>query len=233
MSSKDYIHKEFPKTCDPEDFFGQVKRTINGKPVPQEQIDMIVSSIDTHLGLAPQDALLDIGCGNGALSVLFFDKIAYFTGVDFSEYLIEVAKKHFEKAPDYLFHLSDAVEFLEKLTPVERYTKALCYGVFSYFTPEMAQQALGLLHTRYPNLARVYIGNLPDKDRAKAFFYEGIDYQPLLHDAQSAIGYWRSQEEFAELADGCGWACQFIQMPEGFYAAHYRYDVLLTRKPLS
>ena len=38
------FYKEHPKTCDPEDFWGQVKRTVNGKPIPQAQIDMIVES---------------------------------------------------------------------------------------------------------------------------------------------------------------------------------------------
>ena len=39
MEKKDYIHKEYPKTCDPNDFFGQVKRTVNGQPISEEEIE--------------------------------------------------------------------------------------------------------------------------------------------------------------------------------------------------
>ena len=54
---KDYIHKEFPKSCDPDDFFGQVKRTVNGKPVGKDQINMIVDSICESLNFNNEDIL--------------------------------------------------------------------------------------------------------------------------------------------------------------------------------
>jgi hypothetical protein len=54
---KDYIHKEFPKTCAADDFFGQVKRTVHGKPVSDEQIVMIIAGIRAGLKLSPKDAV--------------------------------------------------------------------------------------------------------------------------------------------------------------------------------
>ena len=61
----DYDHKEFPKTVDPKDFWGQVKRAINGQAVTQEQIDLIVEAVCNGLLFGKTDNLLDIGCGNG------------------------------------------------------------------------------------------------------------------------------------------------------------------------
>jgi ubiquinone/menaquinone biosynthesis C-methylase UbiE len=98
------FYKEYPKTCDPNDFWGQVKRTVNGKPVSQDQIEMIVQVACNTLNLSKNDRLLDLCCGNGALTRYLFDACSGGLGVDFSEYLIGVARKHFIKSSyeDYL-----------------------------------------------------------------------------------------------------------------------------------
>jgi cyclopropane fatty-acyl-phospholipid synthase-like methyltransferase len=227
---KDFIHKEYPKNCDPNDFWGQVKRTVNGKPISQEQIDMIVETINNNLKFKKNDVMLDIGCGNGALSTLFFDKISSFVGIDFSEYLISIAKKNFEFSPNFEFFLGDALEFILNLERTERFTKALCYGVFSYFEHKKAEVMLTNLSNKYINLEKIYLGNLPDKNRAEKFFYKDIDFSKLLDDPQSSIGIWRNEDEMVKLANNCGWNVDFIQMPSNFYASHYRFDALLTRK---
>ncbi len=225
----DYDHKEFPKTVNPKDFWGQVKRTINGQPVTQEQIDLIVEAICNGLTFSKEDVLLDIGCGNGALSALFFDKVQKLAGVDFSEYLISVAKENFEKQPNYTFHLGDALEFVTGYAEKIQVTKAVCYGVFQYFDFPKAEQLLKHLNKEYKNLKKIYIGNLPDKSRADKFFYKDIDYKNLLDNPQSSIGIWRSEDEMKKLASDCGWKIKFHQMPEKFYAAHYRYDAILNK----
>jgi len=225
----DHLHKEFPKSCDPKDFWGQVKRTVNGQPITQEQIDLIVDAICNGLIFNKADNLLDIGCGNGALSVLFFSKLNTLVGIDFSEYLISVAKENFEKRPNYTFHFGDAYEFIINYPGRDQITKALCYGVFSYFEQEKAEKTLSYLCKEYKNLTRVCIGNLPDKERVDKFFYKDIDYKILLHDPKSSIGIWRSKDEMRKLATNCGWKIEFQQMPENFYSAHYRYDVILSR----
>jgi cyclopropane fatty-acyl-phospholipid synthase-like methyltransferase len=228
---KDYIHKEFPKSCDPDDFFGQVKRTVNGKPVGKDQINMIIDSICKNLDFDNQDTLFDLGCGNGALSVLMFHKIKSYFGIDFSEYLIEVAKKNFEKA-SYAFHCAEANDFLKNETVNTNYTKGLCYGVFSYFEKESAKNILTNIRNKYKNISKFYIGNIPDRDRASNFFYDDIDYANLLDNNQSSLGVWWSQKDFKDLANQSGWETEFLFMPNNFYSAHYRFDVVLTKKDI-
>lgn len=225
----DFIHKEFPKTCDPSDYWGQVKRTVNGKPIGQDQIDMIINSVKAGLQLGKDDFLLDIGCGNGALSSLLLQHVEGLVGVDFSEYLISVAKKDFEKAPRYTFHLGDAHQFVTDYPSKSQVTKALCYGVFTYFEKEKAADILMRLNRDYTALNRVYIGNLPDRDKARDFYYANIDFSKLIDDPKSSIGIWRTKSDTEKLALECGWRIEFIQMPPNFYAAHYRYDVVLSR----
>jgi len=225
----DYLHKEYPKTRARDDFWGQVKRTVHGKPVSQEQIDTIVKAIKDGLLFSPDDMLLDIGCGNGALSQYFFENVSQFHGVDFSGYLIEVAKEYFEKAPGFTFQEIDAASYVDSEANPERFTKCLCYGVFTYFSFENAERVLSGLSKRFVNIQTVYIGNLPDRDRAHLFYPEGKDFFHLLDDRTSPIGIWRSKDDFTQLARKTGWEIDFHMMPKDFYAAHYRYDAILKR----
>ena len=71
----DYFHKEYPKTLDPDDLWGQVRRTVNGKPVSDAQIALIVAAIRDGLQFSKEDVVLDLACGNGALSSYFFERL--------------------------------------------------------------------------------------------------------------------------------------------------------------
>jgi ubiquinone/menaquinone biosynthesis C-methylase UbiE len=54
----------------------------------------------------PGDKILDLGCGNGRFFELLKDKDVNYIGVDFSEKLIEIAKK---KYPKVKFQVADAL----------------------------------------------------------------------------------------------------------------------------
>jgi len=224
-----FDHNEHAKSRDPDDFWGQIRRTVNGEPVSDEQIMLIIDSIRAALGLQHDDSLLDLACGNGALSHLLFNSIAEYQGVDFSEYLIKVARANFERVPSHRFMTMGAAEYVRQEARPERFTKMLCYGSFSYFSAADAQEVLGTLFTRFSNVRSVFIGNLPDKDRAPAFYKDKLVSAEEMLDNESQIGIWRSQSEFAELAGSAGWKTVFSVMPAEYYAGYYRYDALLTR----
>lgn len=224
------LHKELPKTKAIDDYWGQVSRTVNGKPVSQEQIDMIVDVINKNLIFNKTDYLLDLGCGNGALSEYFFNSVSAFQGVDFSNFLINVAKNIFENSPKYTFLENDILSFLAAEANPEKYTKALCYGAFPYLPEADAFESLKILNSKFCNISLVFIGNLPDRNKADSFYYENIDYEQYLNDPMAAIGIWRTKKEMQLLAKRAGWEVKFTLMPKDFYGAHFRYDALLYRK---
>src|SRR5690242_18345517 len=113
-----------------DDLWGQVRRTVRGKPLPDEQIRMIVDTIVARLALEPADTLLDLACGNGALAQLLFPSCGHYLGSDLSEYLISVAKSRFESAPRRRFLQAAAAEHVGTEAEPQRFTKALCYGSF-------------------------------------------------------------------------------------------------------
>ncbi len=222
------FYKEHPKTCDPNDFWSQVKRTVNGKPIPQKQIDMIVEAVCNGLDLSVDDTLLDLCCGNGALTTYLFEQCKGGLGVDFSPYLINIASKHFVKRPQESFKLQDVGEFVDTYPEPEQFSKAICYGSFMFLPHESAYKLLSTLRLRFTSIRKLYIGNLPDKLMMSEFF-SGRDYRPgIENDPGAPIGIWRTKQEFIELSEETGWSSTIVRMPPEFFAAHYRFDAILT-----
>ena len=228
-SSSDYEYNEYPKSLPPDDFWGQVRRTRYGKPISEDELRVIIDTIEKGLDLSSSDFLLDLACGNGALSNRLFGSCRAFVGVDASEYLIEVAKKNFEQLPDFGFLLRDVAEFVWEEPEPLRFTKALCYAGFQYLNRETAERTLMGLSQRFENIDAVFLGNVPDKERAHVFFGSETDYEDKLSEATSQIGVWWSEKELHEFAAAAGWIARFRRMPEHIFNANYRFDAHLTR----
>lgn len=223
------FYKEHPKTCEPDDFWGQVKRTVNGEPVSQEQIDMIVDAVVAGLALDSGDTLLDLCCGNGALSTILFNRCRGGLGVDFSEHLISIANRYFASPPEQTYILQDVVIFCEDPPTPDKFTKILCYGSFPFIEHERAESLLRLLRNNFANVEKVFIGNCPDKSQLSSFYGDTPFERGTENDPASPIGIWRTEVEFVDMAERCGWQAAIHKMPDKYYAAHYRYDVVLSR----
>ena len=70
-----------------------------------QQDDWWIEGTDTFAALFPPGArILDVGCGSGVKAKYLFEKGLKVTGIDFSEKLIEIAKK---EVPEAEFHVMD------------------------------------------------------------------------------------------------------------------------------
>jgi SAM-dependent methyltransferase len=225
----DDAHKVYPRQFDRNDFWSQIKRTVNGKPVSEEDIAMIVTQYADHLQLGPQDHLLDLGCGNAALASRTFDRIAAYTGVDFSSYLLEIANEYFKPDESVTYVENDAAGFVRDCSQPEAYHKLLCYGCMSYLSREELLGLIETLHGRYPNLERAFFGNIPNTSKAPEFFAKRDVKDYDLDDPKSPIGVWWDPEALASAASAFGFSAKVVHMPEQFYGAPYRFDLLLKR----
>jgi SAM-dependent methyltransferase len=225
----DHAHKIYPKQFDRDDFWSQIKRTVNGEPVSEEDIQLIVTQIRDQLALAPGDHLLDLGCGNAALASRLFEATARYTGVDFSSYLLEIASEYFSPDESIRYVEADAAEFVKSCDQPEAFDKVLCYGCMSYLSREDLLDLISTLHDRFPRISKVFFGNVPDRAKAAEFFAKREVVDIDLDDPRSPIGVWWHADELNAAASSLGFSAQIVRMPAHFYGAAYRFDLLLTR----
>lgn len=221
MQPSEFDYLERPKQFARDDFWRQVRRTINGEPVSQAQIELIVKQVCLGLDLRTDDGLLDIGCGNGALTALFKTHVFDILGVDYSTYLIEVAQEYFATSHMKFMPLS-----IEKLMTTElqnSFSKGLLYGVSSYLSDELLTELIAW-YMRNPK-SRLFIGNIRDIAHANQFYKEKKTEQEL-SDHTTSIGKWRSPVWYEQLANSLGVDLIFMKMPPGFYLSDYYFDAV-------
>ncbi len=226
----DYI--EYPKTLPRDDLWGQVRRTRNGKPVSEREVEAIVSTVRRELDIGESDVILDLACGNGALSARAFIGCRGVTGVDRSSYLIEIARENFQKEPFWKFTESDINDYLHDEPDPGQFTKAMMYASIQYLSPEVVTELLSSLFHRFGGVTVCLIGNVPDRDQASLYYEERGVPLPNLDDPVSQIGVWWAQEDLARVAENAGWHVTFSRMPGWVFNAAYRYDTIL-RRPAS
>jgi 2-polyprenyl-3-methyl-5-hydroxy-6-metoxy-1,4-benzoquinol methylase len=100
-------------------------------------------------------AVLEVGCGTGQLAQLLIGReIQHYTGFDFSDYAVELARK---RVPHAEFHIADART--TSLLTQARYDVVVCTEVLEHLDED-----LGLLHALKPH-ARV-LATVPNFDSA-------------------------------------------------------------------
>lgn len=225
MNGSEYDYTQRPRQFERDDFWRQVRRTINGQPVDESQIRLIVAQIVSVLDLRPAtDHLLDIGCGNGALSARLEPHVARLHGIDYSEYLIGVALEYFSS--EKLTFEQRKVEHIILQDEYKTFNKVLLYGVASFLSDDALQ---GLVAWYFKNNnGAMLLGN--SRDRGRAFEFYGREPSAVeLDDTASSMGKWRERAWFEKLADEQGVKVTFFKMPMEFYAAKYYFDVLLSK----
>ena len=225
----EFLHKEYPKTVGRKEFWKQIKRTINGKEVSQKDINQIVLQIKNKLKLSSQDILLDLGCGNGALASNFYDHIKKYVGVDFSDYLIEIANEYFLNQ-NSIFIKNSIQSYLNEINDDNEINKILIYGCASYLSKEDLINCLSLILKKFNKLQKIFIGNIPNLMFAKEFYDKRKVLDFNLEDEKSLIGVWWCPENLNEIMNDIGFRSKIIYMPKSFYSSHYRFDILLEKK---
>lgn len=228
-NTPDFLHKEFPKKFARDDFWAQIKRTVNGQPVSERDIAQIVDQIKRHLRLTAASHLLDLGCGNGALAARLFPYLGTYTGVDFSAYLLGIAREYFQRAANISYIEADARSFVATYAPTESFDRVLIYGCMSYFTREDFSLLLSHLQRRFPGVSTVFVGNVPDISRAAEFFAARNIGQYELDNPQTPIGVWWAREDLLRLGEQLGFLTECLKMPEDFYGSRYRFDVVFRK----
>lgn len=99
----------------------------------------IAKEIEYHLGDLKNKNILELGCGDG--SILKFLPITHnqYTGVDFSQSLLDILKS---TLPNFTVHKMGATEFLKKNLQEDnkKYDIIFSYGVLQYFEEQQLKE---------------------------------------------------------------------------------------------
>ena len=222
----DYIHKEFPKSVGKKEFWKQIKRTINGVEVSENDINMIVEAIRNALKLNKEDHLLDLGCGNAALASKFFKDIKSYSGFDFSDYLLGIAKENFFLKGKTNFKLFDMRNDKINNCGLETVNKVLIYGTISYLSKSDVKSLISNLMSELKNIERIFIGNVPNINFSSEFFARRGLKPTQINDPNSPIGVWWDPDELAEIFMSSNLDVEIKNMPESFYGHKIRFDII-------
>tara|TARA_Y100001968_G_scaffold44221_1_gene34319 strand:- start:578 stop:1270 length:693 start_codon:yes stop_codon:yes gene_type:complete len=224
-----FDHDQYARQFDEKEFWKQVKRTVNGKSVSKEDINLITTKIFESLELKISDKLLDIGCGNGAITSFFKTKVSTIKAFDPSPYMIEIANKYFS-SKCISFVVGSAKETIEIIENKDYYNKILFYGSFSYIEVDEAKTILKKLYNLLEENSKVFIGNIPNIEFHKEFFSKYTNpIIPPLKSHRSSIGVWYSPSEMERICTNIGWETSTTIMPKEFYSSNYRFDITLSK----
>jgi predicted TPR repeat methyltransferase len=209
--------------------FKQVDMTVNGKEVGADQVDFRVKAMVENLNLTKDDILLDICCGNGLLTDKLSGIVNFVYAVDFSEGLIEIARKKNQHA-NCRYDVGDLTKI--DLQQYNSINKLSVYSGLQYIS-------LGELDVFFKKIAAcnkpllAYFSNVPDKEKlwnyydtdAKKEFYFQREEEGKPH-----IGTWFNKNEIAHIAESSGLTCKFLEIDKAVNTSYYRFDILLSKE---
>ncbi|MFM1813570.1 MAG: hypothetical protein RLZ98_265 [Pseudomonadota bacterium] len=204
----------------------QVLRTLDRQPVSPEAFAAIMSSITTMLQPDGSHALLDLCCGNGAVTRGLFGQFQSVMAVDLAaEFVAQINR---DAPPHVTACVGDAktIEF-----PPASFDRILLYAGLQYFSEEETVALFGRLHRWTRPGGRVVLGDIPDLARRWRFFdsaeRESTYFSGLQH-GQPLVGFWFESEWLIKLARHAGFsfARRHDQLPSLPYQ-HYRFDLVV------
>jgi len=206
----------------------QVDRTINGVEEEQSEIDLTVAGLRQVLNLNEVDQVADLCCGNGLLTSAIARCVAGIVGIDFSEKLIDCARR---------FNTKGNVQYV--VGNVSTLDRAFFSGVNKVFMESSVQhlesdELSRLLHTLggSPNVEAIFIGGVPDADRLGAYYDDNRKmafYRQREAEGRPHIGTWWSQSQLQRVVEDSGLRVRFLPQDARLTSAYYRYDCLIER----
>lgn len=218
-----------PNTGD--NVFIQVGKTVNGKPISQQQFSAIILDIRDRLELNDADVVLDLCCGNGLISHQIAQYCSQILAVDFSEPLLTIAKQKFQTL-NTRYVLADVCKLPDIIlqSPI---TKIYMYEALQHLNLDQTTQLFAQLARLHKPLPKFYLGAVPDFKRIWNFYNtkeRREEFETRKKNGTEAIGHWWNREELECLASDHGFDVQFIEQSASEHGSHYRFDMLCVPK---
>ncbi len=195
----------------------------------------IADDISSKLEIEETNIILDVCCGNGLITKKIAEKCAKVYGVDFSEMLINTAKKK-KSAKNIRYYLADARD-MGRLFSVNFFDKSYLYSAFQYFNYENGKEVIELLSQVTKPDGNILIGDVPDKRRIGNYYdtyrkmsryIVGMVKRRLKgKEGEDKLGWWWHPNKIIRICNELGLSCKILKEDENLPHSHYRFDALI------
>ena len=213
------------------DLFTQVGRTINGKPISEEEFQRGVRHVATALALTPSDVLFEFCCGNGLVCYELAGMVRHVIGVDFTEHLIEAAGTHRQRA-NIQYHLGDALQPITPFARTARPNKYLMGFALGHFDPGGLRTVLEhILEISQHGTFLFFVTGIPDAANKWSFYNSPERRERALENERAGsvindgIGRWWTADEIISVTRELGLSAEVRPEPPGL--TNYRMDALI------
>jgi trans-aconitate methyltransferase len=221
-----------------EEMLAQVGKTMFGKPVSTDELDLLVDHVAARLDLSPQTVALDLGCGNGLVTSRLAERVAAVVGIDYSPTLVADAQRH-SQLPNVRYLQADLsrpstvdlsrVDLPAIHSAVPPFDAAWSIEVVQNLDPDGLTALLHWLTTIAKPGFRLLASGIPDIERIREFYDTEERWQHHLDNesqGREQMGRWWSRAEVLQAADSAGYTAEIGELPERYYTARYRFDAL-------
>ena len=213
----------------PQDKLMQVRRTLHGQPITQDEVAFIRSSLLAALALESEDRVLDLCCGNGLLTLDLAQRARSVVAVDFARPLL--ASLGEELAGSGLRNVTVLCEDAMKADfAAGTFSKVVMAGALQHFSLAQTVTLFSRLATWLAPGGRLLVTDIPDQSRQWAFHdtpERAAAHFRALEAGTPILGTWFSPEWLERLARFAGFSQVQIQtQPPQRSCAGYRLDLL-------
>ena len=212
----------------------QVGRTINGKPVDQQEFDLSTLLAIEKLKLEKDDVLFEYCCGNGVVSYELSKHVRFLIGTDFTEHLIESANLY-RSSENITYRQGNALDPIKKFIGDKIPNKFLMSFALAHFQPDELHTILADITSTIKNKPVSFlISGIPDEDQKWNFYNTPERKQRYLELSNKGdlifdgIGRWWTANEIKDIAAKHGFSSEkFIEPGK---TNHFRMAILLERQ---
>jgi 2-polyprenyl-3-methyl-5-hydroxy-6-metoxy-1,4-benzoquinol methylase len=230
MDWKEHYNK-YPLQFEETEFLKQVQKTVCGQPITPSQLDAQISNIRKALDISDSDVALDLCCGNGIITAELSKACSAVMGIDFSEPLINIARKYNKPENVTYFCMSALDQDIKKIF-TKPFTKIYMYEGLQHFKENELQKLLALITEISNSNPVIFIGGIPDIDKLWVFYdteERREEYRRRKSQNREAIGTWWNRKYIMDVCLQNGFACDFVSQSPILHSAHYRFDIRLTK----
>jgi len=217
----------FPKKFGKTEFLKQVGKSVGGKGISHERLNTLIASLITNLEIQQSDKVLDLCCGNGLITGKIASLCQEITGVDQSDYLINVAKQY-NAHPNTKYWCSSILDL--DTSDYGKFSKIYMYEALQHFEVTQLTDILNLIDKVSEPNATILLASIPDKNLIWEFYNTDErreEYYKRKAAGNEAIGTWWERNFLEEVSQAHGYRVQFLTQNPLLHTAHYRFDLLL------